>query len=107
MEYTLQRSQSTNFIVDLMMVRDDNRIVSILGSSGPQVVPDVGAVVTAEDEDGNVYDARVETVLPDRRVYLRLDWTSRRRNQPLAGGFPVTYRPTYRSSMREANVATP
>jgi hypothetical protein len=76
-----------------MMVKDENRVVSILGSRGlPQVVPDLAAVVTAEDEDGYTYDAEVETLLPDRRVYLRVDWTSRRRAQDITDGFPINFR---------------
>ena len=106
MSYTLQRSQPTNFIIDLMMVRNSNRVVSILGSAGPQVVPELGSIVITEDEDGNCYDSRVETILPDRRVYLRVDWATRRRSQRIADGYAINFGDPEWKRPREASVGT-
>jgi hypothetical protein len=57
--YTI--STHNNYLIDLMMVRDKNRVVSMVGAAGSQVVPHPGERVLAEDEDGNIYDARVES----------------------------------------------
>lgn len=67
-----------SYKIDLNAIRDGNRAVSLVGFRGPQVVPIVGQGVTAVDEDGSVYDATVEAVLPDSRVYLRVKWATRR-----------------------------
>jgi hypothetical protein len=93
MSLIIRRSPEANFLIDLMMVRDGDRVVSILDASGTHIVPDVGSIVTAQDEDGYTYDARVETVLPDRRVYLRIAWPSRRRAIDVTGGHAITFRP--------------
>ena len=95
MRYAVETSSARNFAVDLMMVRDGDRVVSILGSNGPQLVPEPGAIVAAEDQDGYVYDALVESVLPDRRVYLRISWATRRRSLEIAYGFPVSFGHTF------------
>lgn len=70
------------FTIDLNTVRDGNRVVSLVGFGGPQRVPKAGETATVVDEDGNAYDAAVETVLPDTRVYLRVKWASRRATTP-------------------------
>ena len=71
-----------NFPIDLNTVRDDNRVVSLVGLRGPQRVPTVGEIATVLDEDANAYDAAIEAVLPDGRVYLRVKWASRRSPSP-------------------------
>lgn len=70
------------FTIDLNTVRDGNRVVSLVGFRGPQRVPKAGETATVVDEDGNAYDATVETVLPDTRVYLRVKWASSRTTAP-------------------------
>ncbi len=70
------------FVVDLNNVRDGNRVVSLVGFAGPQRVPKIGEGATVVDEDGNAYDATVETVLPDARIYLRVKWRSQRCTTP-------------------------
>ncbi len=67
------------FVVDLNAVRDDNLVVTLVGFTKPQRVPYPGEDAIAIDEDRNSYDAVVEAVLPDNRVYLRIDWATRRR----------------------------
>lgn len=71
-------SNRETFRIDLNSVRDDNRVVALVGFSSPQLVPIPGSTVVAVDEDGTFYDAVVEAVLPDSRAYLRLSWQSQR-----------------------------
>lgn len=81
----ITRSGDT-FEIDLNSVRDGNRAVAIVGFRRAQAVPRAGETVSAVDEDGNVYDAIVEGVLPDHRIYLKLKWATRRssgRDYPL------------------------
>jgi hypothetical protein len=70
------------FSIDLNALRDGNRVVSLVGFAGPQRVPSPGENATVVDEDGNAYDAIVETVLPDSRIYLRVKWASKRSTTP-------------------------
>ncbi len=70
------------FNIDLNSLRDGNRVVSLLGFTGPQRVPTAGENATVVDEDGYAYDAIVEAVLTDSRVYLRLNWESKRSTTP-------------------------
>jgi hypothetical protein len=72
------RRDAETFRIDLNSVRDDNRVVTLVGFFRHQVVPDLGALVVAVDEDGAFYDAIVDAVLPDHRIYLRLKWESKR-----------------------------
>lgn len=84
------RTNHELFRIDLNSVRDDNRVVTLMGFSRPQLVPDPGDRAIAIDEDGAYYDAVVEAVLPDSRVYLRLKWASKRAGvsvPPLSYGF--------------------
>jgi hypothetical protein len=77
------------FYVDLNGVHDGNRVVALVGFLGPQRVPNAGDVVTAIDNEGQSFDATVESVLPDNLVHLRLAWATRRagtRNFPAAFG---------------------
>jgi hypothetical protein len=37
----------------------------------------LGETVTAVDEDGSAYDATVESILADSRIYLRVNWITR------------------------------
>lgn len=67
----------TVFEVDLNTVRDENRVVTLLEDVvGPG--PAVGNQVLARDEDLTVYDARVDEITADGRVYLRVIWSSAR-----------------------------
>jgi hypothetical protein len=72
------RSTRDTFRIDLNSVHDDNRVVALMGFSRVQVVPEAGDTVVAVDEDGAFYDAAVDAVLPDSRLYLLLDWNSKR-----------------------------
>jgi hypothetical protein len=72
------RSSHETFRIDLNSVHDDNRVVALMGFSRHQVVPELGDTVVAVDEDGAFYDAAVDAVLPDSRVYLLLNWASKR-----------------------------
>lgn len=73
------RWSRTEFEIDLNSVRNGNSVVALLGFDRAQRVPSPGEVVTAIDEDESAYEATVETVLPDSRVYLRVNWASRQR----------------------------
>ena len=95
---------SEEFVIDLNNVRDGNRVVSLIGSDRPQRVPVPGDGAVVIDEDGNAYDALVETVLPDSRVYLRVKWQSKRTTTP---PLVATYgRPEYRWEPKVENAAT-
>lgn len=76
------------FRIDLNSVRDDSRVVALMGLGRPQAVPRVGSTVAAVDEDGTFYDATVEAVLPDSRIYLRVLWATARNGSSLP---PMTY----------------
>lgn len=71
------------FSIDLNSLREDNRVVAIVGFDGPQRVPEAGEMAIVVDEDGHAYDAIVERVLPDSRIYLRIKWESKRASTPL------------------------
>lgn len=71
------------FKIDLNSVRDDNRVVALMGYLRPQVVPHPGDMATAVDEDGSFYDAVVDAVLPESRVYLRVRWATKRTGMTL------------------------
>lgn len=66
------------FRIDLNTVRDDNRVVALLEHPSLPVAPQPNSSVVAVDEDGAYYDATVESVLGDGRVYLRLIWATKR-----------------------------
>jgi hypothetical protein len=68
----------------LNSVDDDNRVVSLVGFHRHQLVPMVGDAAVAVDEDGAFYDASVEAVLSDSRIYLRLNWATKRVGTPRA-----------------------
>ena len=70
------------FRIDLNAVRDDNLAVSLIGHDRPQRVPVLGEIAYCVDEDGATYAATVESLPGDRRVYLRVDWTTRRSPGP-------------------------
>ena len=76
------RMSHERFRIDLNSVQDDNRVVTLMGYFRPQVVPLPGEWATAVDEDGAYYDAEVEAVMPDHRVYLRVYWASKRPGTP-------------------------
>jgi hypothetical protein len=80
------RSVRETFRIDLNSVDDGNRVVSLVGFLRPQVVPIPGEMASVEDEDGAFYDAVVESVLSDTRVYLRLNWKSKRAGTPPLAG---------------------
>jgi hypothetical protein len=66
------------FEIDLNDVRDGNLVVTVPGLERPQAIPPVGAGVAVRDEDGYVYEAVVDEVLPDGRMYLRASWATQR-----------------------------
>jgi hypothetical protein len=71
-------SISETYNVDLNAVHDGNRVGMVVGLFGPQRVPEAGSEVVAFDNEGNTYTATVESVLPDRRIYLRLKLETKR-----------------------------
>jgi len=75
------------FKVDLNSIRDDNRAVALIGHPYVQLIPKSGDAAVAVDEDGAYYDATVDAVLEDGRVYLRLIWASKRTGNTFS---PVT-----------------
>jgi hypothetical protein len=87
----ISRSEQT-FKVDLNSIRDDNCAVALLGHFYPQLVPQPNDIAVAMDEDGACYDATVESVLGDGRVYLRVIWATKRIGKTLP---PVSLRPQF------------
>jgi hypothetical protein len=77
--------------VDLNAVHDGNRVGTIVGLFGAQLVPAMNERVVAQDNEGFAFDAFVESVLGDGRVYLRLALASRR---PMNRDYEFTYRPS-------------
>jgi hypothetical protein len=63
---------------DLHAVHDHDRVETIVGLFGPQVMPDFDDEVFALDNEGSLYDARVESVQPDHSISLRLRLESKR-----------------------------
>ena len=95
---------ASEFSIDLNNVREGDRAVSLIGSDRPQRVPMPGDSAVVIDEDGSTYDAIVETVLPDSRVYLRVRWESKR---PAAPPLVKTYgRPGFGWGRSDAIAAT-
>lgn len=83
------------FRIDLNAIRDDNTAVAMVGFHHPQRVPVAGERVLAVDEDAGLYEAVVESVEPDHRVYLQIDWDTRRYLQPVQS---LQYGLTYKSA---------
>jgi hypothetical protein len=74
----MQKVNKQSFKVDLNSLRDGNRLSALVGYFDAQLVPEPEDVAIAVDEDGACYDAVVESVVDNVRVYLRLNWASKR-----------------------------